>query len=85
MGNSVLFWDFSGLRFGLLGMYFLSAVLLMRMSVPLEYREIITQVLGGLEFHFYHSWSDVIFFVSSISTLGLFFLMRLQIREKTFK
>ena len=36
------------------GMYFMSMVVLMRMNMPEEYRAIVTEVLGDLQFNFYH-------------------------------
>ena len=50
-------------------MYFISLVILMRMNMPARYREIIGQVLGDLEFNFYHRWFDVIFLISATFTI----------------
>lgn len=63
----------------LMGMYFVSMVMLMRMNMPLEYRTIITQVLGDLQFHFYHRWFDVIFLVSALTTMGILYLAHKQV------
>ena len=58
-----------------MGSYFVSTILLMRMNLPLEYRVAVTQVLGSIEFQFYHRYFDVIFIVSSASAvLSIVFL-----------
>ena len=54
----------------IMGMYFVSMVLLMRMNMPVQYRSIITEVLGDLQFNFYHRWFDVMFLVAAVCTIG---------------
>jgi hypothetical protein len=63
----------------IMGMYFLSSVLLVRMSLPIDFRSSITNVIGDIEFHFFHAWSDAVFVVSALcSTAALFLLTQID-------
>lgn len=66
----------------IMGMYFCSSVLLMRMNMPAEYRIIITEVLGGLHFNFYHRWFDTIFLVSSLATIVVLYLLHKPLNQE---
>lgn len=66
----------------IMGMYFISCVLLMRMNMPAQYREIISVVLGDLQFNFYHRWFDVIFLVSALASIAFLYLAHKQAPEK---
>ena len=59
----------------IMGMYFVAMVLLMRMNMPAQYRTIITEVLGDLQFNFYHRWFDVMFLVAALCTIGILALV----------
>ncbi|KAJ3100408.1 Golgi pH regulator B [Phlyctochytrium planicorne] len=53
----------------LMGMYFISTVVMMRLNLPPQYRTMITTVLGNISFDYYHRWFDVIFVISSLASI----------------
>ncbi|RIA89758.1 Abscisic acid G-protein coupled receptor-domain-containing protein [Glomus cerebriforme] len=53
----------------IMGMYFLSSVLMLRMSLPEVYRNKITMLFKSIDVAFYHRWFDVIFLVSGIASM----------------
>lgn len=57
----------------LMGMYLISSVLLIRMSMPAQYRKIISRVLGHIEFNFYHRWFDGIFLISALVSIVILY------------
>ncbi|KAL7062305.1 hypothetical protein AAHC03_01326 [Spirometra sp. Aus1] len=65
----------------IMGTYFLSSVVLLRMNMTAEYRTILTQILGDLQFHFYHRWFDVIFLVSAVSSIFFLYIAHKQVAE----
>ncbi|KAI8348826.1 Abscisic acid G-protein coupled receptor-domain-containing protein [Choanephora cucurbitarum] len=50
----------------IMGMYFLSSILMMQLSLPTEYRYLLS---SSVEFDFFRRWSDVIFVISSLISL----------------
>jgi hypothetical protein len=53
----------------IMGMYFISSVLLLRMTIPQSYRESISKVLGNVEVPFFHFLFDVVFLISALLSL----------------
>ncbi|KAI7834488.1 Abscisic acid G-protein coupled receptor-domain-containing protein [Kickxella alabastrina] len=66
----------------IMGMYFVSCVLMMRMSLPPKYRPMISAVLQTTGFYFYKRWFDIIFLVSVVASALLVFLSHQEQRDK---
>lgn len=46
------------------------------MNMPAEYRIIISEILSGLHFNFYHRWFDVIFLISALASILFLYLVK---------
>lgn len=64
-----------------MGTYFISSVLLLRMNMTAEYRNMLNQVLGDLQFHFYHRWFEVIFLISAMCSIAFLYLAHKRVAE----
>ena len=58
-----------------MGMYFVSVLLLLRMSMPEEFRRGVTKAMGPIHFNFFHRWFDIIFLLSACITIMIFVLV----------
>lgn len=59
-----------------MGMYFLSSIVMFRMNIPEMYRKSLTAAIGNIEFQFYYTWFDAIFVVSATTSILWFLLSR---------
>jgi hypothetical protein len=66
-----------------MGMYFISFTLLMRINLPEEYRHVVTDVLGDLQFSFYHRFFDRIFLGSAMLTIALIAVLHQKKVQRT--
>ncbi|KAJ1642662.1 Golgi pH regulator B [Coemansia erecta] len=66
----------------IMGMYFVSCILMMRMSLPPKYRPMISAVLQTTGFYFYKRWFDIIFLVSVVASALLVFLSHQEQSDK---
>lgn len=59
----------------ILSTYLVSSVVMIQVTLPEEYRQLITKSLGHIEFDYFSRWSDIIFLICSIvSSIVLYVL-----------
>ena len=69
--------DLLGLFLGwVMGMYLVSQVLLMRMQIPEQYRSIITNTMGHVNFAFYDRFFDRMFLLSAVCSVLILGVLR---------
>lgn len=54
----------------LMGAYFLSTLLMLKLTLPPEYRVVITELFQGINLGFFGHWFDRIFLISIIGSLA---------------
>ena len=58
-----------------MGMYFVSSVLLLRMNLPEQYRASISKVLGDIKFNYFHRHFDLVFLATACATFLVIYLL----------
>ncbi|KAG7395201.1 Golgi pH regulator B [Phytophthora boehmeriae] len=76
--NSVVLW-----LAHLMGMYFISSFVLMRMNLSALHRQRIDEVLGDIEFNVFHRYFDMMFVVSSSCSLGVLAMTKFSKASRT--
>lgn len=65
----------------IMGTYFVSTVLLLRLNMPEKYRTTMTQAVGAVHFNFFHRLFDMIFVVAFAVNLVVAIISH-QLRER---
>ncbi|KAG6951915.1 hypothetical protein JG687_00013321, partial [Phytophthora cactorum] len=76
--NSVVLW-----LAHLMGMYFVSSFVLMRMNLSPLHRQRIDEVLGEIEFNVFHRYFDMMFVVSASCSIGVLALTKFSKASRT--
>ncbi|GAB5592656.1 Golgi pH regulator A [Umbelopsis nana] len=59
----------------ILSTYLVSSVVMMQVTLPQEYRQLISKSLGHIEFDYFLQWSDIIFLICSIASSIVLYVM----------
>jgi len=59
----------------ILSTYLVSSVVMMQVTLPQEYRQLISQSLGHIEFDYFLQWSDIICLICSIASSIVLYVM----------
>ncbi|TDH72373.1 hypothetical protein CCR75_003401 [Bremia lactucae] len=76
--NSVVLW-----LAHLMGMYFVSSFVLMRMNLSPLHRQRIDEVLGEIEFHIFHRYFDMMFVISALCSIGVLAVTKFSKASRT--
>ncbi len=76
--------DLLGLFLGwIMGMYFISQVMLMRTQIPEQYRGIVTETMGHVNFAFYDRFFDKMFLLSATCSIVVLSVLRTTKKSRT--